>query len=178
MIYVTHDQVEAMTMADKIVVLKEGHVEQHGSPLELYTHPENLFVAGFIGSPRMNFIPVTLESNDAETSVIKLPDGQSISLNFDTSTASVGDSLKLGLRPEDLSGLEGDFSFDLKVVLSEHLGGTSFLYGEYGDDDNFVVERSGSDRTRSGDSVSVYVNASSAYLFDANDQAFKRRVEV
>ena len=178
MIYVTHDQVEAMTMADKIVVLKDGHVEQHGSPLELYTHPQNLFVAGFIGSPRMNFMPVTLESNDAEASVVKLPDGQSVSLDFDTSAASVGDVLMMGLRPEDLSSLEGDFSFELKVALSEHLGGTSFLYGEYGDNDNFVVERSGSDRTKSGESVAVSVNSKSAYLFDKNDQAFQRRVEV
>ena len=178
MIYVTHDQVEAMTMADKIVVLKDGYVEQHGSPLELYTHPDNLFVAGFIGSPRMNFMPVTLESNSADNSVVKLPDGQSVTLNFDTSAAHVGDVLTLGLRPEDLSGLEGDFSFKLEVALSEHLGGTSFLYGQYGDNDNFVVERAGSDRTRSGESVAVYVSAESAYLFDSNEQAFKRRVEV
>lgn len=178
MIYVTHDQVEAMTMADKIVVLKDGYVEQHGSPLTLYTHPDNLFVAGFIGSPRMNFMPVTLESNGTQISVVKLPDGQSVNLDFDTSTSSVGDILTLGLRPENLSDLEGDFSFELKVALSEHLGGTSFLYGEYGGHDNFVVERSGSDRTKSGESVSVAVNAKSAYLFDKDDLAFKRRVEI
>ena len=178
MIYVTHDQVEAMTMADKIVVLKGGHIEQYGSPLDLYTHPDNLFVAGFIGSPRMNFIPVELEQNGAETTVVRLPDGQSVSLNFDTSAASVGDKLTLGLRPENLSGLEGDFSFDLKVVLSEHLGGTSFLYGEYADNDNFVVERAGNDRTKSGEVVSVAVNASNAYLFASDEKAFKRHVEV
>lgn len=178
MIYVTHDQVEAMTMADKIVVLKAGHVEQHGSPLELYTHPDNLFVAGFIGSPRMNFIPVKLVDNGTEQTTVRLPDGQSVNLNFDTSAANVGDKLTLGLRPEDLSGLEGDFSFELKVVLSEHLGGTSFLYGEYADNDNFVVERAGNDRTRSGEVVSVAVNASSAYLFGADEKAFKRRVTV
>ncbi|MGB1311888.1 MAG: TOBE domain-containing protein, partial [Leucothrix sp.] len=178
MIYVTHDQVEAMTMADKIVVLRDGYVEQHGSPLALYTHPDNLFVAGFIGSPRMNFIPVTLESNGADTTRVQLPDGQSIDLSFDTSSAAVGDRLTLGLRPEDLSGLEGDFSFELKVALSEHLGGTSFLYGAYGDNDNFVVERSGSDRTQAGEAVAVAVNAKSAYLFDKNEQAFTRRVAV
>jgi ABC-type sugar transport system ATPase subunit len=178
MIYVTHDQVEAMTMADRIVVLKDGYVEQHGSPLELYTHPDNLFVAGFIGSPRMNFIPVTLEAAGVETSSIKLPDGQVISLNFDTSGAKAGDSLTLGLRPEDLSGSEGDFNFELKVILSEHLGGTSYLYGEYGQNDNFVVERPGNDRTRSGESVAVYADAKSAYLFGSDGQAFKRDVEM
>lgn len=178
MIYVTHDQVEAMTMADKIVVLRAGNVEQHGSPLELYTHPSNLFVAGFIGSPRMNFIPVTLTSADSEVTQVKLPDGQIVSLNFDTSEAKVGDKLTLGLRPENLSDSEGDFSFELKVTLSEHLGGTSFLYGQYGDDDHFVVERSGSDRTKSGDVVTVAGLAESAYLFSSDELAFKRRVEL
>ena len=178
MIYVTHDQVEAMTMADRIVVLRGGYVEQHGTPLELYTHPDNLFVAGFIGSPRMNFISVTLETKGADQSVLKLPDGQSVNLNFDTSNASNGDKLMLGLRPEDLSGMEGDFTIDVKVALSEHLGGTSFLYGEYGDNDTFVVERPGSDRTNNGDVVSVAVSASSAYLFGADEKAFRRQVEV
>lgn len=178
MIYVTHDQVEAMTMADKIVVLKGGHVEQYGSPLELYTHPDNLFVAGFIGSPRMNFIPVKLEQAGVEKTVVRLPDGQSVSLSFDTSAASVGDDLTMGLRPEDLSGASSDFSFDLKVVLSEHLGGTSFLYGEYENNDNFVVQRLGNDRTRSGEVVSVSVNAASVYLFAADDCAFRRQVDI
>ena len=177
MIYVTHDQVEAMTMADRIVVLRAGHVEQHGSPLELYTHPTNLFVAGFIGSPRMNFIPVKLTEAGEDTTQVALPDGQLISLNFDTSHATVGDMLTLGLRPENLSDLEGDFSFELKVALSEHLGGTSFLYGQYGDNDNFVVERSGQDRTKAGEVVSVAVATESAYLFAADETAFKRRVE-
>jgi ABC-type sugar transport system ATPase subunit len=178
MIYVTHDQVEAMTMADKIVVLRAGHVEQHGSPLELYTHPESLFVAGFIGSPRMNFIPVTLTSSGSDVTKVKLPDGQIVSLNFDTSNATVGDALTLGLRPENLSASEGDFSFDLKVVLSEHLGGTSFLYGEYGGNDNFVVERPGHDRTKAGEVVSVAVATESAYLFAEDESAFKRMVTV
>jgi len=178
MIYVTHDQVEAMTMADKIVVLRAGHVEQHGSPLELYTHPDNLFVAGFIGSPRMNFIPVTLDVAGSKTTQVKLPDGQVVSLNFDTSSATVGDPLTLGLRPESLSGAKGDFSFDLEVALSEHLGGTSFLYGAYGDNGNFVVERPGSDRTKAGEVVSIAATAESAYLFAADESAFKRQVTI
>ena len=178
MIYVTHDQVEAMTMADKIVVLRSGHVEQHGSPLELYTHPANLFVAGFIGSPRMNFIPVTLASVGSDVSQVTLPDGQTISLNFDTTGATVGDALTLGLRPENLSASEGDFSFELNVMLSEHLGGTSFLYGQYGDNDNFVVERPGHDRTKSGEVVTVAATTESAYLFAADESAFQRRVSV
>lgn len=176
MIYVTHDQVEAMTMADKIVVLKDGYVAQHGSPLDLYTHPNSLFVAGFIGSPKMNFIPVTLETADAKDTVVRLPDGQTVTVHFDTSTAKSGDQLILGLRPEHLSGEEGDFSLNVKVVLSEHLGNTTFLYGEYGDNDNFVVERPGTDRTKSGDTVAIAVNVSNTYLFASDESAFQRQL--
>ena len=99
-----------------------------------------------------------------------------ISLKFDTSATKTGEALTLGLRPEDLSASEGDFNFELKVILSEHLGGTSYLYGEYGQNDNFVVERPGNDRTRSGESVAVFTDAKSAYLFSADGKAFKRNV--
>ena len=80
MIYVTHDQVEAMTMADKIVVLQAGVIEQVGSPLELYHHPPNLFVAGFIGSPKMNFLPVTVAATDEAGATVQLPGGGTVAV--------------------------------------------------------------------------------------------------
>ena len=80
MIYVTHDQVEAMTMADKIVVLQAGVIEQAGSPLELYHHPRNLFVAGFIGSPKMNFLPAKVTAVDGAGATVQLPGGSSITV--------------------------------------------------------------------------------------------------
>src|SRR3954453_21590150 len=101
MIYVTHDQVEAMTMADKIVVLRAGVIEQVGSPLELYHHPANLFVAGFIGSPKMNMLPVrVIEANGAGTTVAR-PSGEPGIIPVG-GTAQPGEQVTLGIRPESL----------------------------------------------------------------------------
>src|SRR5580692_7923476 len=102
MIYVTHDQVEAMTMADKIVVLQAGQVEQVGSPLELYHHPTNLFVAGFIGSPRMNLMEAKVVEPDGSGTTVALSSGQRMSVAVETGTARSGDTVTLGIRPEGL----------------------------------------------------------------------------
>jgi multiple sugar transport system ATP-binding protein len=102
MIYVTHDQVEAMTMADKIVVLRAGHIEQVGSPLELYRAPRNLFVAGFIGSPKMNQI------------------GGPTAAKYDATT--------IGIRPEHISVSSGGGTWQGKVGVSEHLGSDTFFH--------------------------------------------------
>ena len=102
MIYVTHDQVEAMTLADRIVVLSTGKIEQVGSPLELYEHPDNLFVAGFIGSPRMNFIPGRLTEASAQGATVQLGSGEVIHCDVDTSVAKIGDEVTLGARPEQI----------------------------------------------------------------------------
>ena len=174
MIYVTHDQVEAMTMADKIVVLRAGHVEQIGSPLELYHHPDNLFVAGFIGSPRMNFMDVTLREGHADRAVIELPDGALATLPVDASRAQPGSNASLGIRPEDAGGDAGDFVLPMKVDVAERLGGSTFLYGQCGGIEHFVVQRPGIDTTRHGDAIELTVGAQSCYLFDADGLAYHR----
>jgi multiple sugar transport system ATP-binding protein len=102
MIYVTHDQVEAMTLADKIVVLDAGRVAQIGKPLALYHYPANRFVAGFIGSPKMNFLPVKVTGVEAERVQIELPDRQRVWLPVDGKEVTVGSNLSLGIRPEHL----------------------------------------------------------------------------
>src|SRR5438270_2503798 len=102
MIYVTHDQVEAMTLADKIVVLQAGVVEQAGSPLELYHHPRNLFVAGFIGSPKMNFLPATVTAADAAGATVQLPGGGSVAVPVRPGRVKAGDAVTFGVRPEHL----------------------------------------------------------------------------
>ena len=102
MIYVTHDQVEAMTLADQIVVLQGGVVEQAGTPLELYHHPSNLFVAGFIGSPKMNFLPTKVAAVDATGATVALPGGGRVTVPVQPGRLKPGDSVTLGVRPEHL----------------------------------------------------------------------------
>lgn len=174
MIYVTHDQVEAMTMADKIVVLRAGHVEQIGSPLELYHHPDNLFVAGFIGSPKMNFIDVTVRAGSDTHAVVELPDGSTTELPVDASRAVVRSKATMGIRPEDAGGDVGDFALPMRVAVAERLGGSTFLYGQCGGMEHFVVQRPGIEPTRHGDSISLLVPASSCYLFDEQGLAYQR----
>ena len=174
MIYVTHDQVEAMTMADKIVVLRAGHVEQIGSPLELYHHPDNLFVAGFIGSPKMNFIDVLIKEGHSDHAVVELPGGGTASIPVDAARAVAGSKATLGIRPEDAGGDNGDFMLPLSVDVAERLGGSTFLYGQCGGLEHFVVQRPGIDPTRHGDQININVSAQTCYLFDSDDMAFHR----
>ena len=174
MIYVTHDQVEAMTMADKIVVLRDGHIEQMGSPLELYHHPDNLFVAGFIGSPRMNFIDVTLTSGSADHAIVRLPDGGEATIKVDASRAVAGSKATLGMRPEDLGADDGDFALPLDVDVAERLGGSTYLYGRCGGLENFVVQRPGVDLTKPGDKVDLKVLSANCYLFGDEGLAYHR----
>lgn len=102
MIYVTHDQTEAMTLATKIVVLQGGVVEQIGAPMELYHHPCNKFVAGFIGSPKMNFLPVTTSSVQASGITLKLPGGAEVKVPVQPGALRMGDRTTLGIRPEHM----------------------------------------------------------------------------
>lgn len=102
MIYVTHDQVEAMTLADKIVVLRDGNVEQVGSPLALYHNPANLFVAGFIGSPKMNFVPARVAACNGNDAQLEMPDGQTLTVSL-IRPVNEGESVTVGIRPEHIA---------------------------------------------------------------------------
>jgi multiple sugar transport system ATP-binding protein len=177
MIYVTHDQVEAMTLADRIVVLNAGVVEQFGAPLELYHHPQNLFVAGFIGSPRMNFLDGEVTSASANGITLNLADGGTLMAPAARNGASPGQKVTLGLRPEHLNEGGGDAG-ELKgrVIAVEHLGGETYVYLERDAADPLVVKADGSSQTRVGDLLSVGVPASACYLFDDHGQAFPRAV--
>ncbi len=167
MIYVTHDQVEAMTMADKIVVLNAGRVEQVGSPLELYHRPQSRFVAGFIGSPTMNFLPVPLRPADGGAAAT-LPGGRDLALpgaGFSGQASAV-----LGVRPEHLRvGEEGDAVLGATVRLAEHLGAETMLYADLDGAGEIVVRADGLTRLKAGDRVPVAVSAASCHLFDAGD---------
>ncbi|GGA39754.1 ABC transporter ATP-binding protein [Pelagibacterium lentulum] len=145
MVYVTHDQVEAMTMADKIVVLNAGNIEQYGTPLELYTKPANRFVAGFIGSPRMNFI----EGDEAK---------------------KMG-AHTVGVRPEHLSPSKTEGLWAGTVGVAEHLGSDTFLYVHVDDVGQITVRASGDVAFHSGETVYMTPMDGRLYKFDAQGQA-------
>ncbi len=128
-VYVTHDQVEAMTLADKIVVLRSGLIEQVGAPLELYDNPANTFVAGFIGSPRMNFFEGRVAGGDGQLCRVELTGfgGAIVAVPLKGSMPPVGTEVTLGVRPEHF-GDEGDGRLKLTIDMLEHLGGDTFAY--------------------------------------------------
>jgi len=176
MIYVTHDQVEAMTLADRIVVLRDGSVEQMGPPLDLYENPVNTFVASFLGSPRINFLNVELLDSDASSCKLLLADGSHVTAPFSAGTASVGEKMKLGVRPEDLSASGGDFSIPFRMEIHERLGPTSYLYGRSGAD-SIVAEYRERGAVTPATLTTLGVNSAHAHLFDANGLSVRNRQE-
>src|SRR5690606_11496122 len=140
MVYVTHDQVEAMTMADRIVVLKDGEVQQVGTPMELYERPQSLFVAGFIGSPKMNFL-----------------------------SGQYADKFKahtVGVRPEHLDIVPKDGTWSGKVIYSENLGSDSYVYVDIGSGDPIIVRQEGKASYHSGDQLSFTPRGDLFHRFD------------
>ena len=173
MIYVTHDQTEAMTLANDIVVLDEGIVSQKGSPMELYNNPNNLFVGGFIGSPKMNFISSKITSKSGDRTEVDLMGSAKISIPKTSASASEGDSVELGIRPEHLTvNQSGDASWESKVFVVEKLGSGTFLYLEK-EGEPLVVETDGDSNIKVGDTVKVGFDAARCHLFDSSKQAFK-----
>jgi len=179
MVYVTHDQVEAMTLADRIVVLQAGRIEQVGAPMELYEHPCNLFVAGFIGSPGMNFIDVTLVEASSSSARVALGGGEHIRCAVDASTARIGDIVKLGVRPEHLRAGTTDNALQSTVTFVESLGSMTYAYcskpGSHpGLDDVITCVVEGDRRFVSGQALALGVPVDKTYLFDATGHAFPR----
>ena len=165
MIYVTHDQVEAMTLADKIVVLQGGIVEQVGSPLELYHHPRNLFVAGFIGSPRMNFLSVTVAAVNHSGTTVKLPGDASVTIPVQPGNLSVGDKATLGIRPEHLRLDRNNATVNGQVLVVERLGGETYLYVKIAGGDTLIVQTGGEDTSHMHDIVPLHISGELCHLF-------------
>jgi len=162
MIYVTHDQVEAMTLADKIVVLRDGRIEQVGAPLQLYDDPDNRFVAGFIGSPAMNFVEGVVGEGE-----VVLPDLGGISVPTRIALPSKGEKVTVGVRPEHLNVVAGDA---LAIDLIEHLGGVSYMYLHTQSGNRFIVEAKEARDRSEGGSVGVQISPDSVYFFDSTNQ--------
>ncbi len=166
MIYVTHDQVEAMTMADRIVVLQAGAVEQVGTPMELYRQPRNLFVAGFIGSPRMNFLTATVQSVSEGEVALALKDGTTMNAARLTSTLRAGQTITLGVRPEHL-GITPVGGLGAKVQAVEHLGGESYVYLQANSGEMLTIKVNGETAIVPEQKVQVAPNLNFVHLFDA-----------
>jgi multiple sugar transport system ATP-binding protein len=163
MIYVTHDQVEAMTLADKIVVLRAGVVEQVGAPLELYRDPDNKFVAGFIGSPAMNFLDGHIGHGALEIDGLKDPVALELKLPAE------GTAVHLGIRPEHIEIVADGASHT--VELTEALGGVSYVHLTADTGEKLIVEERGDDRSRAGARVGVMFSPQRAMLFDRKTEA-------
>ena len=163
MIYVTHDQVEAMTLADKIVVLRAGHIEQVGAPLELYRNPDNRFVAGFIGSPAMNFLDGVVQSGTVEVPGLQRGVAVNAALPAD------GTKVAIGIRPEHLTI---DATSETHVVeLTEALGGVSYAYLTDNTGAKMIVEERGDERSTAGTKAGVSFDPSRVMLFEAESGA-------
>jgi len=170
-IYVTHDQVEAMTLADKIVVLREGLVAQVGSPLEVYDDPDNTFVAGFIGSPKINFVKGVVESVTKSGVKVALPSYAAVSIDFVSSQAKLtkGDKVLVGLRPQHFDS-KGALKFKLTAELIEHLGGESFVYAGAGGGDLMTIAMQDGRSLKAGQKFEARFDPAKALLFDEQGQ--------
>jgi ABC-type sugar transport system ATPase subunit len=175
MIYVTHDQVEAMTLADRIVVLNAGRVEQVGSPLELYHHPTNLFVARFIGSPSMNTLPAKIAVAGGQATV--QPDmGSPVRLLAEVPATASGRPGTFGVRPEDLKLTTGsDAIFRGRVDIVEKLGEVTLLYVDCGNPELPVVAKlEGDPGVVKGQTIGLTATPDRVHGFDENGIAFRR----
>ena len=177
MIYVTHDQVEAMTLADKIVVLNGGHVEQVGSPRELYERPASRFVAGFLGSPRMNFLPARLHAL-GETSLVDTPILGMTTLPFDSSSLVAGTQLSLGIRPEHVSLKAADGTAGVVVTGVEYLGSETYVHLDTSQDEPLTCRCEVSAGWQVGDRVELQLDIDNLHLFDADGAALKRHPQA
>ncbi|OOO15904.1 ABC transporter ATP-binding protein [Agrobacterium pusense] len=175
MIYVTHDQTEAMTLADKIVVLRAGNIEQVGAPLDLYDDPANRFVAGFVGSPKMNFLDATVIGGGADSVTLALDSDPAVRLTLPIKErVNEGARVTLGIRPEhfaDAGGVDADLT--VHVDVAEHLGNTSYVYARTEGGEQLIIERPESRDVGNRDRLTVGLSARRAFLFDSKGERLR-----
>jgi multiple sugar transport system ATP-binding protein len=171
MVYVTHDQVEAMTMAHRIVVLNKGRIEQFGTPMELYHHPATRFVATFIGQPNMNLLPAKVQGAGSEGLTVEFHGGARMTLPVDGG-ARAGDMVEVGIRPENLRLGQG-VSMHLRVL--ERLGGTAIAYGQMADGLKLCAALSGDTTVHEGEEVGLTFAPADAHVFDTQGRVMRRR---
>ncbi|MES2072524.1 MAG: sn-glycerol-3-phosphate ABC transporter ATP-binding protein UgpC [Pseudomonadota bacterium] len=181
MIYVTHDQVEAMTLGERIVVFNAGRVEQVGTPLELYDHPGNLFVAGFLGAPKMNFLQAEVLALTPHQASLRLADASVVTVTVVAQGLAVGDQVTLGIRAEHIAiAAQADAGgVAVSVELVEHLGDSLLVYARLKDEANMIAIKLNSEaaeaaRLKAGDAVTLQLSPQRCHVFDAQGKACRR----
>ena len=166
MVYVTHDQVEAMTLADRIVVLRAGNIEQVGAPMDLYRRPCNQFVAGFIGSPKMNFLPAVVDATDGDSIHLRLTsaDDARLTLPKNEWQLAADENIVVGVRPNTMHTTAAP-SFSLMVEASERLGGATCHYCHLNNGELILVESAGDSDIRPGDPLPLSINPDDTHIF-------------
>ena len=185
MVYVTHDQIEAMTLGDRIVVMHEGRIQQAGTPLELYEHPANRFVASFIGSPTINLVPATTQACSAAGARLQVHAGCVVDVAVDGTALAPGQSVEIGIRPEHLTVTDGRsdaadpasprIRFGGEVTLIEQLGESHLVYVRCADGLELVSRASGHTRLRVGDRIALEADPVGLHVFDAQGAACPRQ---
>jgi len=175
MVYVTHDQVEAMTMADRIVVLNNGVVEQFGSPMDLYHYPETRFVAGFIGQPNMNFLNASVVDAESDGLTIDLGNGILFFATVDSDGINVGDTVEIGLRPESLEFCDDPTGLPININVVERLGSTSIVYGSLEDGTKCCAAIDGNTYVDEKQPARLTFSPNDVHVFDANGKAKRRK---
>jgi multiple sugar transport system ATP-binding protein len=180
MIYVTHDQIEAMTLAQRIVVLAAGRIEQVGTPMQLYRSPANVFVAGFMGSPKMNLLAAEIEDAGPRQAVVRLvPSGEAITVAADARAAKKGDKVTLGVRPEHFDTYAKVNIIPMVTRFVEALGSTTLVYATTeGGETNVAVQLPGAFPIGAGETLRPGVAASACHLFDVSGDAFPRLADT
>lgn len=173
MVYVTHDQSEAMTLADKMVVMHDGIVEQVGTPMEIYSSPANIFVARFVGSSKMNVFPVTFVGKQGKLANFQLDSGETIAVRKDLDLIK-DQKYTLGIRPEHLEIMSEQYGENIlngTVVLVEDLGGEGFVHVSVGGDAQLMVKVQQETEYKAGDRIRLTFRYNHCYLFQENGEA-------
>ena len=176
-VYVTHDQAEAKTLADRIVDFNAGRIEQAGPPLELYRRPANLFVAGFLGSPRINLLAGSVQAAGPRRLAVTLADGTCVDLHVDAAQLRPGDPVTIGVRPERLatSGVPpvNGAALVATVQLVEHLGDVAYVHALTAAGTNLTARAAQDIELRTGSPVSMSFDEADALLFDGSGRALR-----
>jgi len=173
MIFVTHDQIEAMTLATRIVLMNNRKIEQIGTPMEIYTRPATRFVAAFVGSPAMNFVPVTAVAENAGRAVVTFADGATLPTDIPMADLPKGGTLTLGIRAEfiGIAGSDGGVVQGRADVI-ERLGEKTLIYTRLADGTIVIAEDIGLSRIQVGETVALRIDGSAAALFDGDGRAY------